>query len=172
MISLEPLDPKFKNTCDNLFRNCLKQGCTVLPFYGVRDVKTQAALWRQSRPVDEIMITIHRLKREGAPFLASIMEVVGPQEGRWATNCLPGQSWHQWGLAVDCYVVGENGKSVWSSKHPSYRIYADEAQKLGLTSGYYWTRQDAVHVQAVAEGVRAVYTWPEIDRAMKEKFGG
>lgn len=161
----------FREKAQLLLENCAELGATLRPFFTLRGVEEQAKLWRQSRPLSEIEATITKLRNEGAQFIADTLGDVGPQHGRWATNALPGQSWHQWGEAIDCFVVGENGRAAWSSKHPSYEIYASEARKLGLNSGYYWQRQDAVHVQLRAQGVRAIYTWPEIDRTMKEKFG-
>lgn len=168
---LTTLNPIFKKQVDDLLLRCEKKGYILRPFFTTRNVQDQAKLWRQSRPIDEIMRAITKLRAEGAAYIAGVMESVGPQHGRWATNSLPGQSWHQWGLAVDCFVVDENQRAIWSSKHPGYLCYADEAKALGLTPGYYWTRQDAVHVQGPAQGVRSKYTWSQIDSEMRQKFG-
>jgi hypothetical protein len=165
---LTELTPEFLEKIEIVLSSVAQSGYDVRPFVTGRDVFTQAKLWRQSRSSEEIKSAVERLKHESAPWLAEVVEGVGPQLGRWATNALPGQSWHQWGEAVDCFVVAENGRGVWSSRHPGYESYASEAKKAGLNSGFYWSRRDAVHVQLRQEGVRAHYTWPEIDAKMLE----
>jgi peptidoglycan L-alanyl-D-glutamate endopeptidase CwlK len=164
------LEPEFREKIEKVLEGCKRRGFELRPFFTVRDVLEQARLWRQSRPLTEIERVVRKLRREGASFIADSIEKVGPQYGRWATNNLPGQSWHQWGMAIDCFVIPDDGHSVWSSKHPGYLAYAEESRSLGLTAGYFWTRQDAVHVQNYKEGVRSRYTWVEINQEMKERF--
>lgn len=167
---LDLLDTGFASKVKGVLAVCNKKGHPMRPFFTLRDVWTQARLWRQSRPTHEIQKAIQKLKQEGAPFLAYVLDAVGPQHGRWATNALPGQSWHQWGLAVDCYALGLNGRAAWSASHPSYKVYADTAQEFGLMPGFYWKRKDAVHIQAEVDGVRQTKTWPDIDSAMQKLF--
>lgn len=110
-------------------------------------------------------------KVEFAPFLAEVLKSIGPQYGRWATNALPGQSWHQHGLAVDCFLLDGNGHAVWDAGNEGYRIYAEEAVKLGLVAGYFWKpRRDAVHVQKPKGKVLDQFTWQQLDVLMQEKF--
>lgn len=167
---LNALDPEFKTAVKLVLARCETRGFIFRPFYTLRSPWKQARLWRQSRPTAEIQTAIQKLKQEGAPFLAHVLKAVGPQVGRWATNALPGQSWHQWGLAVDCFLATPNGRAIWSSEHLGYKVYADEAENLGLTAGYNWKRRDAVHVQADDKTVRSIYTWTEIDAAMALQF--
>lgn len=164
------LDPNFKDMAKLVIARCAADGYTMRPFFTLRSVWKQARLWRQSRPTAEIQRAIQKLRQEGAPFLSEVLKSVGPQVGRWATNALPGQSWHQWGLAVDCFLATPQGRAIWSSGHPGYKVYAEHAVELGLTAGYNWKRQDSVHVQANSKTVRSVYTWAEIDAAMSLKF--
>jgi len=118
----------------------------------LRDPYTQARLWRQSRSKAVIQKKIKELKEKGAPFLAHCIESVGPQSGPHVTNAIPGLSWHQWGEAVDCYWSAK-GKVVWDQNLKiagvnGYQAYAEEAKKLGLNSGYYWSKlKDVPHVQ-------------------------
>ena len=54
---------------------------------------------------------------------------------------------------------------------PVYKEYADAAQTLGLTAGLYFSTPDAGHVQLrSAAGAANIYTWPQIDKTMKERF--
>jgi peptidoglycan L-alanyl-D-glutamate endopeptidase CwlK len=166
---LENLRPEFREKVEILLANCRKQGVVLRPFYGVRSLDEQARLWRQSRSRAEIERAIAFLQKQAAPKIAEILESVGPQIGRWATNALPGESWHQWGEAVDCFVYDEEAKkAVWSAKHEGYRIYGEEARKLGLVSGYFWQSQDAVHVQLRAEKVTKQYSWRQIQEKLLE----
>ena len=138
-------------------------------FYTLRTPQEQARLWRQSRSIEQVREAVRMLKRSGANYLADVMVAVGPQNGRWATNALPGHSWHQWGLAVDCFVAA-GGRAVWSANHIGYRRYAEIARDQGLEAGGFWPRKDAVHVQMNSERVSYRYDWAEVDRQMKARF--
>jgi hypothetical protein len=60
---------------------------------------------------------------------------------------------------------------VKNGSDPAYRFYAEQAVRLGLTAGYYFTHQDSGHVQGPsAAGATDVYTWFYIDSVMKERF--
>ena len=166
------LEPDFGAKIETVLDNCLQRGCTLIPFFTLRDPWAQAKLWRQSRSTASIRRMLQVLSDADALFLAEVLESVGPQNGRWATNCLPGQSWHQHGHAVDCFVAEKGGRSVWAPSHPAYEAYAQEAKAQGLVSGLYWSKRDAVHVQATAGRVRDQYGWPEIDRMMRDRFEG
>lgn len=168
---LNLLVPEFREQVEWILTALRGEGHNLRPFFTLRDPWTQAALWRQSRSFTEVRQIMGKLRQEGAPFLAQCFEDVGPQFGRWATNALPGQSWHQWGEAVDCFVVNEAGRAVWSAKHPSYLRYGELAREQGLVAGYFWQRRDAVHVQSRQTAVRAEYTWPQIAEAMESQFG-
>lgn len=167
---IDLLDPKFKTDIKLVLARSEADGYVFRPFFTLRSVWKQARLWRQSRPTAEIQRAIQKLKQERAPFLAHVLKSVGPQMGRWATNALPGQSWHQWGFAIDCFLATPQGRAIWSSSHEGYKVYADHAVALGLTAGYYWKRQDSVHIQSTDKTVRSVYTWAEIDSAMALQF--
>lgn len=164
------LEDDFETQVGHLLAGLLRDGYHMRPFFTLRTPWEQARLWRQSRTTQEIHNVAAMLAREGAPFLREALVSVGPQMGRWATNALPGQSWHQWGEAVDCFVL-EHGKAVWRRSHPGYQRYAERARELGLHSGYFWSRPDAVHVQKGEGKVRSLYTWAQIDEQMRRRFG-
>lgn len=165
--SLEHLHPDFREKVLLLILKCEEKGVKIRPYCTFRGPISQAKLWRQSRSKIEIINVIEKLKREEAKTVSRILEEVGPQSGRWATNALPGQSWHNYGLAVDCYVENEIGHAVWSSKNPGYLIYADTAKELELTPGYYWKFQDSVHVQMFPETVRSYLSWKEVNEIIE-----
>jgi len=168
---LDLLEPEFKDHVKMVLARCQQRGFVLKPFYTIRTPWTQAKLWRQSRPTQEIQRMTRKLENDGADYLAYILQSVGPQTGRWATNALPGQSWHQWGQAVDCFLLSPKGQAIWAAKHAGYECYATEARALGLTAGYFWDRVDAVHIQAPAEpSPRTTYSWAEINAAMKTMF--
>ncbi len=172
MRDIELLEPDFRESVTQLLTRCEKRGFILRPFFTQRDVYEQAKLWRQSRPWPQIETAINDMTLGGASWLADVLESVGPQSDKWATNALPGQSWHQHGEALDCFVLNqETNGAIWDSKHEGYRIYAKEAVTLGLDAGYYWQRRDAVHVQKEAGRVMDRYSWAELDELMKSRFG-
>lgn len=67
--------------------------------------------------------------------------------GHIVTNARGGQSYHNYGLAVDCApMVGT--VIDWSASHPAWKAMEDAGVALGLTSGATWQRiVDAPHFQ-------------------------
>ena len=106
------------------------------------------------------------LRRNGADYLADILEMVGPQHGLWATNALPGQSWHQHGLAVDCYWEVDS-RAEWSGTAEGYQVYSKLAEEMGLVSLY---PKDSVHVQGESGSVlQKLGSWDAINEIMYKR---
>lgn len=172
MSPYDGLDPAFARALAELVKDCASAGVVMHPFFGVRDPITQGKLWRQSRLTSEVNREIAKLRAEGAPFLAKCIEKAGPATGNWATNAVPGLSWHQWGLAMDCVWL-RHGKGCFDSAiegaNNGYRIYAAKASAHGLTS--LSTIGDWDHVQLPSESSPLHrYTLQQIDAAMAAKF--
>lgn len=167
---MNDLAPGFKVKVGQLLDKCEKSGYLLKPFFTLRSPLEQAKLWRQSRCTSTIKQEIQRLKNQGGTFLAECIEVAGPQNGRWATNALPGYSWHNYGSAIDCYLVNADGGANWNASDRGYAIYAEEATRLGMRAGYFFKQRDAVHVQLSVEEVPNVYTLIEINTYMKQNF--
>jgi len=175
-VSLTDLDDDFAKKVTQLLAATKARGVEMRPYTAVRTPIEQAKLWRQSRSTEEITERIARLKKDGAPFLAKVLEDAGPQHGGHVTNALPGFSWHQWAEAVDCFWLLD-GRAEWSTTKTEmglngYQVYAEEAKKLGLEAGGYWTSlKDWPHVQLrSAPSPAYAYTLPQIDAEMKARF--
>src|SRR5436190_15319162 len=141
-VDIDALMPVFKSSIDTLLGDCRARGVDMGPYFTIRTPFEQARLWRQSRSRQEIDEEIQRLRQGGADFLVHCLESVGPQHGDPVTNALPGYSWHQWAEAVDCFWVVA-GKAEWSAQRVvgginGYKVYAEEAVKLGLNAGGRW----------------------------------
>lgn len=178
---IDVLDADFQEQIQDLLAQCGAQGVEMRPFHTLRDPFEQARLWRQSRSTAEIQARLRQLGRKGAPFLAHVIESVGPQHGPPVSNAIPGLSWHQWGEAIDCYWLLRN-KAEWSSnkqttladgrKLNGYRLYAELAAAAGMTAGGHWRRlKDWPHIQKRSAEVADYYSLPEIDAAMQARFG-
>ena len=175
---LSLLVPAFRSKVNELLAACLSNGVTMVPYQTLRDPWTQARYWRQSRSFPEIRAKMEELRSKGAPFLADVIESVGPQDGRPITNAIPGLSWHQWGEAVDCFWEVAGG-AEWSATRRingvnGYQIYAGEAVALGLDVGGHWSSlKDWPHVQLQkGKSPLAYHSLPEIDTIMRDRFGG
>lgn len=169
------LDTQFAARLSELFARCKQKGLDFRISQGLRTPQVQASYYCRwnGRTVAQIDKAIAKLRAAGADWIADIMTEYRaiPKTPRWLTNAMPGAGWHQWGEAADCYCY-RNGKMVESGSDPCYKTYADLARELGLTAGYYFKSQDSGHVQLRPEGGASdVYSWPEIDRVMQERFG-
>ncbi|MDT4955825.1 MAG: peptidoglycan LD-endopeptidase CwlK [Acidobacteriota bacterium] len=175
---LNDLIPDFKPKAEKLIAACKSRGIEMRPSATLRSPFEQAVLWRQSRTLLEINQQIQKFKNAGANFLAFCLESAGPQNGKHVTDSPPGLSWHQWGEALDCFWV-VNGQAEWSTTKKvnglnGYQVYADEAEKLGLTAGGHWNKfKDWPHAQfSSAKNPQSVHSILEIDKDMKARFGG
>ncbi|WBU51770.1 M15 family metallopeptidase [Paracoccus sp. SCSIO 75233] len=169
--SFGDLEKDFADKVQKVLGICEEQGYLMVPYFGLRDPWEQARLWRQSRSTTVVNEAIAKLKSQGADFLAAVLRDVGPQgPDQRVTNALPGYSWHQYGNAVDVYrSVG--GAAAWSCD-PHYKVYAETARDLGLTSGYFWSFKDCGHIQAAGPSSPGkMYSAKQINNLMVEKFG-
>ncbi len=150
-----------------VIKTCLTKGFVMTPYFTLRTPQEQGMLWCQSRSEEQISQAAYTLIKAGAPFLASCIDTQYAGNKKWATNALPGNSWHQWGQAVDCFL-NENGVANWNSDDIRYKHYADVATQLGLTSGRYWLKPDPDHIQLQHFGspLDSGLTWLEIEAAM------
>lgn len=68
--------------------------------------------------------------------------------GKVVSNAKPGSSAHNYGLAADLAPLKKDGSIWWEAPRKIWQAMADEAVKLGLTSGFYFkTIFDAPHVE-------------------------
>lgn len=174
----DELEDGFRQKAFTLVQDCIAAGKPMRPFYALRDVYVQARLWRQSRSTVEIETGVSWIRQAGGLWIAEVIERVGPQFGRWATNAAPGNSWHQWGAAIDCYALVDGAVS-WDTipgkmggpGDEYYRFYAKRAVSLGLTP-LGPSIGDWVHVQAYAESAPSrTFSWGRIDSEMRKRFG-
>lgn len=159
-----------------LIENCRARGIEMRPYDTVRTPREQGKIWRQSRTREQVLAKIAELRDAGCDYLAFCIADVGPQSGRHVTDAIPGLSWHQWGEAFDSFWVVD-GAAEWSTTREinglnGYRVYAAEAERLGLTAGGHWTSfKDWPHVQLrSASSPKRVFTLQEIDQEMRERF--
>ena len=175
--NLDLVLPELKQKVEQLLLRCAARGLEIRPNAGLRDPFEQARLWRQSRSIEEIKAKIQEFKAAGADFLAHCIDSVGPQHGDPVTGAPPGYSWHQWGEAVDCFWL-LNGKAEWSTTKKvgglnAYKVYADEAERVGLVAGGHWTTlKDWPHVQLRPDASPAkTLSLANVNAAMKARFG-
>lgn len=174
---IDLVDKAFAVLLSQLLKNCRDQNVVMIPYEKLRTPQIQAQFWIQGRTLKDTQTEIKNLKEEGAFFLASCLENAEMKEGKIVTNALPGFSWHQWGEAVDCYWL-RDGSTDWDlntkdeNGQNGYEIYAGEARKLGLESGFYWKGLiDAVHVQLQPfSSPREIYSIFEINEVMRKFY--
>lgn len=131
---------------DRLHLACQQEGYDFMMTSLYRSLEQQAILWRRSRTRLTIIGKIETLKRDGYSFLATILEVVGPQSGPYVTNACCGESWHNYGMAFDAIPLC-NGKPQLKDK-VLWERFGQRAEAVGLTWGGRWKNfVDLVHFQ-------------------------
>lgn len=135
------LTPEFRIKVNEVIRLCASEGVELHPYCGLRTCTDQAKLFRQSRSAKDIEQKAQSLRDRGFSELADILNSVGPQKGelgKHVTRAGPGESWHQYGVAVDCVpLVG--GKALWGSDAKEWQIYGVSCRHVGLTWAGDWT---------------------------------
>jgi len=64
------------------------------------------------------------------------------------TNARGGESWHNYGVAVDCEPEVKDGTIDWNASHPQWKRMEAVGASLGMTTGANWKRLvDAPHFQ-------------------------
>lgn len=166
---LDKLIPAFKSLFEILLQKMDDHGYEPRVTWTIRTPVEQAKLWRQGRPLSQIKAKQQELDREGFDYLAHCLHEAGPQMGKnIVTNALPGQSWHQYGQAADVALF-DYGKLITNGDHPAYKALANEADKIGLTTGIGWG--DAGHVQ-FSSLPKPQYDLVTINNLMKQRFYG
>jgi hypothetical protein len=161
---LNKLGVDFRNILVDVLTTVKGQGFELVPYCTLRGPVKQAKLWCQSRHPSEIVAAAKIMEDEGAPNLSALLDVRVAMSGKWATNALPGKSWHQWGTAADCFVL-ENGKAIWDPAHAGYMAYAVAGIKAGLTAGAFFKQRDMDHLQMPKDG-EPLLGWADVERAM------
>lgn len=164
------LNPTLRNKVAYLLQKTTELGLEFELFAARRTPEEQAMLWKKSRGEAEILRAVEKMYESGAVWLAGVLATAPRPYGRWETNQLPGQSWHQWGEAVKVRLVSDTMRVVWNPNHVAYEKLALIARQVNLYPGYLWKNRDAQHVQLRADQVRAYYAWSDIDRLMKEIY--
>jgi peptidoglycan L-alanyl-D-glutamate endopeptidase CwlK len=148
---IEDLRPDVQKKLIQVIAACKAQGVDLLVTSTFRSLKDQARLYRKTRTRWEIEQKIESLKYDyehglrldgrGFYFLADVLEGVGPQSGplgKHVTGAGPGQSWHNYGLAFDAYVLVD-GKPDFEVTNPAaWEIYIQAVEKNGLASAARW----------------------------------
>lgn len=170
------LDIEFAAKVTTVLKNCKKQMVEIELRGGIRNTFTQAVYWKRSKPDKVITEKIEELQQNGADFLAYCLFAVGEQQGVHITNAIPGLSWHQYGLAVDCVWILDSN-ACWDNKNlyngiNGYEVLAMEAKKQGIWSGHTWNDfQDSGHLQANSHpSPLVIYSLENIDQLMQEKY--
>lgn len=99
--NLSGLEPSFRKKVEDWWAECEEQGIELLIYCGLRTFKEQNELYAQGRT----------------------------EAGRIITNARGGQSFHNYGKAID-YVPLKNGKADWDDER-NYK----KCQDIGLTYG-------------------------------------
>lgn len=172
---IKSLNPEFGAKIIELLEILKSKNIIMVPYYGLRSVKNQATLWCRGRNLNEINEQIQFLKITGFINCADLLKkerdvLYDPLNKENVSNydivtkALPGASWHNYGEAIDCFLKdNETNIPIWDSNDERYEVYANTAQTLGLTAGYYFRMKDAVHIQHYKQEVDKKYTKDEIE---------
>ena len=120
---LAPLHPRLKKLGVELIAKCKAQGIDILITQGLRTVEEQDALFAQGRLG---LAQVNGLRKKAS------MAPIGPKENTKVTNARGGQSFHNFGLAIDFVPLLSMGKANWNTKDPSWMKVRQIGKALGL----------------------------------------
>jgi peptidoglycan L-alanyl-D-glutamate endopeptidase CwlK len=143
-------------------------GQTFRPYFARRDPVTQGRLWRQSRSRSVVTAEIERLTDIGCGFMAGCIVRAGACDGPWATDAVPGLSWHQWGLAIDCVLL-DVGKPNWNAA--AYSIYGEAGEKAGCYWGGHFGDNDHLQDSIDASPLGVLGTMLDLDSRLRTEWG-
>ena len=114
------------------------EGLQFRAYMGLRSNSQQLELWRLGRETPS-----HIPCKHGAVGTCAKHPFGVP-----VTNARPGESWHNYGCAVD--VAPDNPalpgyQPNWNAGHPAWKRLIEVAESLGLRSGKSW--QDSPHLE-------------------------
>lgn len=114
---LKQVHPELARRVREIAQRMAKRGISLEVVQGLRTFEYQQALYEQGRT----------------------------RKGPAVTNAKPGQSFHNYGLAVDLCPF-KAGKPDWDDAR-AFAALGAEAQKLGLEWGGTWSKPDRPHVE-------------------------
>lgn len=130
---LQNLLPQFSSELLRLQETLATEGISLRYAAALRGPLAQAKMWCRSRSFQEVERRREILRSAGAIKLAEMLKIEYAGLGPPLTDSLPGQSWHQYGEAVDVYfLVG--GVTIWEGT-PARRC-ARLASEVGLHHSY------------------------------------
>ena len=147
-------------------------------------ITTRGPLWQarafaRGRTKTELVSEGQRIGQLGSPLLGKMLMDITPVVGKRITNAPPGDSWHQWGLAVDIYPlvwIDPAGDKTRKNRKvdpglANYYNLGEMAAGMGLISGGGWKSPDWPHVQFLEQTAPSrLYSWREIEQRMVREF--
>lgn len=174
--NLDALVPELSEKIAILAKSCLKSGIVLGIGCTVRGPEAQAKMWCRPRTPETVSSTRERLSAI-APKLASLLKDEYAGLGPYGSIRLPGESWHQWGEAVDVYgTIG--GIASWDGS--TQRVIANMCVSIGLFHSYEprWSWKPISrhwHVQLRREETPLILrgfvdSWKQLETAMAKRF--
>lgn len=165
---LEQLFPPLKSKGYQHLQLLKLKGIDVEISQGLRTWPQQQTLWQEGRNPD-----------------GSYVNPV--TEAGVVTHAKPGQSYHNYGLAYDIAIIGEDGKANWDVSTPEWQLAISIGESLGLTAGAEWhgKEQDNPHFQltgsfplapddellAIYQGGGIQAVWDEVNKSLSSGLG-
>lgn len=144
-----------------------KYGYEILVVFGTRSLIEQGKIYRQGRSKAEINTKIEQLRDRGMGEYADAIVAAGAQNGKIVTYAAPGESIHNYGLAID-YVRMVDGECAWEDE-TAYKNCSEIFKAHGFSCGYYWEgkKKDSPHIE-MTEGMG----WRDLMAGKKPSFMG
>lgn len=160
---IQRLQPKMAVRVAELLEIANSKGLELLVYCGVRSVEEQNVLYRQSRKATKIIQHAQFLTNVYGERFGRALIDVGPQgPGPHVTNAAGGESWHNYGYAIDAVPV-RHGKLVWDDKDPLWQLYGECVKEAGLFWAGDWKRfKEYPHAQYYEKGPRHVFSQEEL----------
>ncbi len=173
---ISDLRPEVEQATRDLLELCAAVRIDLLVTSTVRSLSEQGTLYRMGRTVEHVESKIEEMRENGFKLLANELAYspIPSSPGRIVTMAGPGESWHNWGYAIDVVPL-RYGKPVWSTNGEDGKLW-NELGLLGERCGFIWGGRwerfrDWPHFQLVPEGLRLATVMRQYEIETGAAFG-
>lgn len=173
---LRDLDPEVEEAAREFLASAEREGIDLVVTCTARGLEEQGTLYKSGRTLHEWDRKAKELSDRGLTLCALYQRVAPLPKpgGQKVTKAGAGESWHNWGRALDV-VPRRDGQLVWGTSGEDGELWARIGrlgELAGLSWGGRWERfRDFPHFELLPPGKRVWQVAREYEMRMRAEYG-